>query len=73
MTKAHKATNQAQFLLQRKLALEGLTEIQWNDFIDELNHHPCVDFAERKSGNYLIVTSEPTPTLIPSAVQKFHR
>lgn len=34
MTKAHKATNQAQFLLRRKLAVQGLTKIQWKDFIE---------------------------------------
>ncbi|PFG08670.1 MULTISPECIES: hypothetical protein [unclassified Marinobacter] len=60
MTKAHKATNQAQFLLRRKLAVQGLTDIQWKDFIEELNHHPCVDFAERKSESQLIVTFDAT-------------
>jgi hypothetical protein len=60
MTKAYKATSQAQFLLRRKLAVQGLTEIQWRDFIQELNHHPCVDFAERKSENQLIVTFDAT-------------
>ncbi|WP_339780071.1 hypothetical protein [uncultured Marinobacter sp.] len=60
MTKAHKATNQAQFLLRRKLAVEGLTEIQLEEFIKELNHHPCVDFAEGKPGGKLIVTFDGT-------------
>jgi hypothetical protein len=56
MVKAHKATSQAQFLLRRKLAVEGFTETQWEDFIQELNHHPSVDFAEGKPGGQLIVT-----------------
>lgn len=60
MTKAHKATNQEQFLLRRKLAVEGLGESQWGNFIHELNHHPCVDFAERKSNNRLRVTYDGT-------------
>ena len=42
MTKAHKASNQEQFLLRRKLAVEGIEEGEWFDFIHELNHHPCV-------------------------------
>ena len=48
MTKAHKATNQEQFLLRRKMAVEGLGEDQWDGLIHDLNRHPCVDFAERK-------------------------
>lgn len=60
MIHAHKATNQAQFLLRRKLAVEGLTETRWEGFIQELNHHPCVDFAERISENRLIVTFDAT-------------
>ncbi|HDZ39034.1 MAG TPA: hypothetical protein ENH62_12220 [Marinobacter sp.] len=60
MAKAHKATNQEQFLLRRKLTVEGFTDIQWEDFIQELNHHPCVDFAERKSENRLFVTFDAT-------------
>ena len=53
MTKAHKATNQEQFLLRRKLAIEGMGESQWEDLIHDLNHHPCVDFAERKPNGTL--------------------
>lgn len=60
MTKAHKATNQAQFLLRRKLTVEGLSENQWEDIIQELNHHPCVDFAEGKPRGKLIVTFDGT-------------
>ena len=60
MTKAHKATNQPQFLLRRKLTIEGLTEIQWEDFIQTLNHHSRVDFAERKPKRQLIVTFDGT-------------
>ena len=60
MTKAHKATSQEPFLLHRKLPVEGLGESQWEDFIHELNHHPCVDFAERKPGNRLMVTYDGT-------------
>ncbi|AOY88190.1 hypothetical protein BKP64_08435 [Marinobacter salinus] len=60
MIKAHKASNQSPFLLRRKLTVEGLTESQWEDFIPELNHHPCVDFAERKSQNRLVVTFDGT-------------
>lgn len=56
MTKAHKATSQESFLLRRKLMVEGLGESQWDDFIHELNHHPCVDFAEHKPDNHLQVT-----------------
>lgn len=56
MAKAHKVTSQSQFLLRRKLAVEGLTDAQWEDFIQELNNHPCVDFAEGKRGNLLITT-----------------
>ncbi|WP_372972891.1 hypothetical protein [Marinobacter sp.] len=54
--KAHKPTSQVQFLLRRKLTVKGLTDSQWNDLVHELNHHPCVDFAERKAGNQLLVT-----------------
>ncbi len=60
MTKAHKATNQEASLLRRKLIVEGLGESQWDDFIHELNHHPCVDFAERKPNNQLHVTYDGT-------------
>ncbi|WP_420389514.1 hypothetical protein [Marinobacter sp.] len=60
MTKANKPTNQAQFLLRRKLTVEGLGESEWDDFIYELNHHPCVDLAERKSNNLLRVTFDGT-------------
>ncbi|MDL0433476.1 hypothetical protein QPM17_20235 [Marinobacter sp. TBZ242] len=56
MTKAHKATNQGQFLVRRKLTVLGLEGSQWHDLIHELNHHPCVDFAERRSNNRLQVT-----------------
>ncbi|NWN92167.1 hypothetical protein HLV39_11755 [Marinobacter adhaerens] len=54
MTKVHKATNQKQFLLRRKLTVEGLSEVRWGDLIQELNHHPCVDFAEGKPEGKLI-------------------
>lgn len=60
MTKAYKATNQEQFLLRRKLTVEGLTETQWEDFIQELNNHPCVDFAEGKAEDQLVVTFDGT-------------
>jgi hypothetical protein len=60
MVKAHKATNQKQFLLRRKLNVEGFTEIQWEYLIEELNHHPCVDFAESKPKNQLIITFDGT-------------
>lgn len=60
MTKAHKTTNQEQFLLHRKLTVEGLGESDWDDFIHELNHHPCVDFAERKPNNQLHITYDGT-------------
>jgi len=56
MTEAHKATSHEPFLLRRKLTVQGLGESQWEDFIQELNHHPCVDFAEYKPGNRLFVT-----------------
>ncbi|WP_461437705.1 hypothetical protein [Marinobacter nauticus] len=55
MTKAHKATNQEQFLLRRKVAIEGLEETRWEELIHDLNHHPCVDFAERKKNGLLQV------------------
>jgi hypothetical protein len=57
---AHKSTNQAQFLLRRKLTVRGFTDSQWVDFVQELNHHPCVDFAERKPKDRLIVTFDAT-------------
>ncbi len=60
MIKAHKASNQAQFLLRRKLTVEGLGKGQWGDLVDELNHHPCVDFAEQKPTNQLHVTYDGT-------------
>ena len=60
MTKAHKAASQEPFLLRRKLTVEGLGESLWEDFIHELNHHPCVDFAERQRGNRLMVTYDGT-------------
>ena len=60
MIKAHKATNQARFLLRRKLTVEGFGEGEWDDIVHELNHHPCVDFAERKSNNLLQVTFDGT-------------
>nr|WP_254774096.1 hypothetical protein [Marinobacter sp. AC-23] len=60
MAKAHKATNQEQFLLRRKLTVEGLTDDQWDDVIQELNHHPCVDFAEGKPEGKLVVTFDGT-------------
>lgn len=60
MIKPHKATNQAQFLLRRKLNVKGLGEDQWDEFIHELNHHPCVDFAELKPDNQLHVTYDGT-------------
>lgn len=48
MTKAHKATNQEQFLLRWTLAIEGLGETRWENLIHDLNHHPCVDFAKHE-------------------------
>lgn len=60
MVKAHKETSQAQFLLRRKLTVEGLGESQWDDFIHELNHHPCVDLVERKPNNLLRVVYDGT-------------
>lgn len=60
MTKAHKATSQEPFLLRRKLTIEGLGENQWDDLLQKLNHHPCVDFAERKPNNLLSVTYDGT-------------
>jgi len=57
---AHKSTNQAQCLLRRKLTVRGFTDSQWVDFVQELNHHPCVDFAERKPKDRLIVTFDAT-------------
>lgn len=56
MTKVHKATSQEGFLLRRKLTVEGLSESQWDNLIEELNHNPCVDFAERKPNDKLHVT-----------------
>ncbi|WP_166268879.1 hypothetical protein [Marinobacter caseinilyticus] len=56
MTKARKATNQKQFLLRRRLTVEGLTESQWEDVVQQLNHHSCVDHAERKPGHRLLVS-----------------
>jgi hypothetical protein len=60
MIHAHKSTNQAQFLLRRKLTVKGFTDSQWVDFIQELNHHPCVDFAEYKPKDRLVVTFDAT-------------
>ncbi|WP_273207538.1 hypothetical protein [Marinobacter subterrani] len=60
MTKAHKATSQESFLLRRKLTIGGLSASQWDDFIHELNHHPCVDFAEHKAGEQLCVSYDGT-------------
>lgn len=60
MTKAHKATNQSQFLLVRKLKIEHLNDAQWDDLVDELTHHPCVDFAERRPKNSLYVSYDGT-------------
>ncbi|AMQ88462.1 MULTISPECIES: hypothetical protein [Marinobacter] len=60
MTKTHKATSQEQFLMHRKLTVQGLGERQWEELIQELNNNPGVDFAERKSGNQLHVTYDGT-------------
>ncbi|MCM0612566.1 hypothetical protein KFJ24_08805 [Marinobacter sediminum] len=60
MIKAHKPTNQTQFLLRRKLTVKGLADTQWEDFVAELNHHPCVDFAERKTTDRIFVTFDGT-------------
>lgn len=60
MTKAHKATSQEQFLVRRKLTVAGLAESQWEKLIQELNHHPCVDFAECKSKDRLLATFDGT-------------
>jgi hypothetical protein len=53
MTTTRKASIQTPFLLRRKLIVEGLEESQWDDFLYDLNHHPCVDFAELKNTNQL--------------------
>jgi len=60
MAKAHKPTSQEAFLLKRKLTVDGLSESEWEDFIQELNHHPCIDFAELGSGHQLKVTYDGT-------------
>lgn len=60
MIKAHKATSQAQFLLRRKLNIEGFTANQWDELIQELNGHPHVDFAEGKAAGQLITTYDGT-------------
>lgn len=60
MIKAHKETNQKQFLLTRRLKIEGLGEVQWDDLIYELNHHPCVDLSERRPNNTLYVSYDGT-------------
>ncbi len=56
MIKAHKATSQTQFLLRRKLNIEGFTANQRDELIQELNCHPHVDFAEGKAAGQLITT-----------------
>jgi|SRR5699024_449840 len=56
MIKAHKATSQAQFLLRRKIAVEGLNENKTGEVIQKLNHYTHVDFAEDKQGGQLVVT-----------------
>ena len=56
MTKVHKASNQSGFLVRRKLRLKGLSEEQWADFMSKLDHHPCVDYVERKSTEVISVT-----------------
>ena len=53
MTKAHKVTMQEAFLLQRTLPLKGLDEQQWEDLLQDLKHHPCVDLAQRRSNGQL--------------------
>ncbi|MBW0146176.1 hypothetical protein [Marinobacter arenosus] len=60
MIKAHKDTSQKPFLLRRKLGVDGLGEAQWDDLIYELDHHPCVDFAERRPNDILCVTYDGT-------------
>lgn len=61
MTKVHKATSQEGFLLRRKLTVEGLSESQWDNLIEELNHNPCVDFAERKPNDNVRANAEHDP------------
>lgn len=68
MTKAHKATSQEQYLLHRKLTVEGLDESQWDDVIHELSLHPYIDFAERKSGKQLHVNYDGTHWTIDELV-----
>ncbi|WP_296933171.1 hypothetical protein [uncultured Marinobacter sp.] len=53
MAKAHKMSNQEAFLQRRTLPIRGLAENQWDDLLGDLNHHPCVDLAERKPTNAL--------------------
>ncbi|EMP54694.1 hypothetical protein MSNKSG1_15332 [Marinobacter santoriniensis NKSG1] len=60
MAKAHKPTSQEAFLLKRKLKVDGLSESEWEDFIQELNQHPCIDFAELQWGDQLNVTYDGT-------------
>jgi hypothetical protein len=56
MNKAPKASNQFGFLVRRKLRLKGLSEVQWVELMSELDHHPCVDYVERKSPETISVT-----------------
>lgn len=55
MAKVHKASISGAFLQRRTLPLEGLPESAWDDLLEDLNHHPCVDHAERKSADRLQV------------------
>lgn len=48
MAKVHKPSIEEAFLLRRVLPVEGLSEHQWEDLLQDLNHHPCVDMAERR-------------------------
>lgn len=60
MTKAHKSSSKEGFLLRRHLNVEGLSEEHWGQVLHDLNHNPCVDFAERKSMDRLAVTFDGT-------------
>ena len=60
MTNIHQAIDQEQFRLRRKLKVTGLGESQWNAVIQELTHNPCIDFAERKSEDRLVVDFDGT-------------
>lgn len=60
MTRVHKTSNQEGFLLRRTLAVEGWSDGLWAQVLHDLNHNPCVDFAERKPVNQLRVSFDGT-------------